>query len=431
MIGFIKRLCRDRRGNALIMVGLSLPLIVGAAGLGTDTVQWVVWKRELQRAADSAAFAGVYARVQDNDGMTAAQAVNNDLDTNNHTKVSLLAAYPQVQYPTGTGYTHAVRVTLGVQRPLGFSGMFLSAAPTIITSATAALVEDGSYCVVALAPEGSALLISGSSNTNLGCGAISNSIDPIHAVGVNGNGHTFIASPVSGAGGVTSTINGSSDVRSFQVPMDDPYAHLSTSVPSGMNCTAFNAHKETRTTTVDGVQVTKTHLTPGCFSNFNAANDTYHLDPGVYYLNNTNLSLSGHTRLVGEGVTIILTGNNPGSLSMNGNSSLDLTAPTSTTCGTFAGTNTCDFENMVLMQSANAATGNNNTINGDNNTLLDGAIYFPRGDLTFSGSSTQAFQCAMVVGYTVEFTGSSTIQNNTAACDADTQVAGRRVRLIA
>ena len=72
MIGFIKRLWRDRRGNALIMAGMTLPIVVGAAGLAVDTIQWTMWKRQLQRAADSAAFAGVYAKVENNANMTAA-----------------------------------------------------------------------------------------------------------------------------------------------------------------------------------------------------------------------------------------------------------------------------------------------------------------------------------------------------------------------
>jgi Flp pilus assembly protein TadG len=418
MIAFLKRLFSDRRGNALMIAGLSLPLVVGAAGLGTDTVQWVVWKRELQRAADSAAFAGVYAKVQNNANMTASQAVSGDLSKNNHTMVSLLGGYPQVAYPTAAGWTHAVQVTLAVQRPLGFSGLFLSNAPTITATATAALVDHGSYCVVGLAPTGSALIIGGSANVNMGCGAISNSIDPIESVGVNGNGHYFAAEPVAAVGGIDGTINGSPELQPFNIPMEDPYAGLSTDVPAGTPCTNFNAH-------IDGPMPTggsggTATLTPGCYTTFNAGNHTYTLQPGTYYLDNTNLNLNGSTRLVGEGVTIILTGTNPGSVTMNGTSSMDLTAPT-----------TGDYANMVLIQAANATTGNNNTINGDNLTALDGAIYFPSGDVTFTGSTAQAFQCAMVVAYTVEFTGSATVQNNTVGCDADTQVQHKAVRLVA
>ena len=119
-------------------------------------------------------------------------------------------------------------------------------------------------------------------------------------------------------------------------------------------------------------------------------------------------------------MTIILTGTSPGSVTMNGTSSIDLTAPTSG-----------EYANMVLIQSPNAAAGNNNTINGDNLSALDGAIYFPKGDVSFTGSTAQAFQCAMVVAYTVEFTGSATVQNDTSVCDADTQVTHKAVRLVA
>ena len=57
---------RDSRGNVIAIAGASLPLIIGAAGLATDTIQWAVWKRQLQRAADSAALAGVHAIVLEN-----------------------------------------------------------------------------------------------------------------------------------------------------------------------------------------------------------------------------------------------------------------------------------------------------------------------------------------------------------------------------
>lgn len=407
-MAFLKRLWRDRRGNAIVIAGMALPIVVGGAGLATDTVQWAMWKRELQRAADSAAYAGVYARVQDNAGMTAEQAVNNDLSKNNTTGIVLLSGYPQISYPTGAGYTDGVQVSIAVRKTLGFSSLFMSQAPTISATGAAALFDADSFCVVALAPSGSALRIGGSANVTMGCGAISNSSDPIEAVGVDGNAHYFAAEPVAAVGAIDGSINGSPDLEEYHIPMDDPYEGISTEPDSP--CKSFNHPSMTNP---DG------SMKPGCYNSFNLTNGTTTLSPGVYYLNNTDLRLSGQQRLVGEGVTIILTGTNPGSLSMNGNSSLDLTAPTSG-----------PYEDLVLIQAANATTGNNNTINGDNNTNLDGAIYFPRGDLTFSGSTGQAFQCAMVVGYTVEFTGSATVQNNTGSCDAATQVAGKKVRLI-
>src|SRR3954468_16749937 len=83
MIKFFKKLWRDRRGNALVLAGASLPLIIGSAGLASDTIQWVLWKRQLQRAADSAAIAGVYATMQNQSNatvQTVSAAVNTDVD---------------------------------------------------------------------------------------------------------------------------------------------------------------------------------------------------------------------------------------------------------------------------------------------------------------------------------------------------------------
>ena len=70
MISFFRKLWHNKRGNALVIAGACLPMIVGAAGLASDTIQWTLWKRQLQRAADSAAIAGVYDREYHNGSST-------------------------------------------------------------------------------------------------------------------------------------------------------------------------------------------------------------------------------------------------------------------------------------------------------------------------------------------------------------------------
>ncbi len=62
MKSFLKKLYRNEKGNALLIAGAGMPLLIGFAGLANDTVQWSLWNRQLQRQADSAALAGVYAR---------------------------------------------------------------------------------------------------------------------------------------------------------------------------------------------------------------------------------------------------------------------------------------------------------------------------------------------------------------------------------
>ena len=86
---------RSKRGNVLAIAGAALPLFIGAAGLATDTIQWTLWKRQLQRAADSAAIAGVYDRGC-NGGLTTGAttrtattlAIAHDLTINLHTCIA-------------------------------------------------------------------------------------------------------------------------------------------------------------------------------------------------------------------------------------------------------------------------------------------------------------------------------------------------------
>ena len=86
---------------------------------------------------------------------------------------------------------------------------------------------------------------------------------------------------------------------------------------------------------------------------------------------------------------------------------------------------------MLMIQSMAAALGNDNLINGNNGMVMDGAVYFPRGKITFSGSSAAATKCAMIVARRVHFSGSTDIQNNTTGCVADSKVKGKVIKLIA
>jgi Flp pilus assembly protein TadG len=433
MIAFAKSLWRDRRGNALVIAGAAMPLIVGAAGLATDTIQWSLWKRQLQRAADSAAIAGVHAKMN---SQVLATGVSNDLARNNHTYATLLSGYPLVDEPGGTtGYDNAVQVTLAVQKELGFSSFFLSAAPIITTTATAAAVNDGIFCAGGLDPSTTAAVsVGGSAHVDLGCGVISNSTSPTESVSTNGSTYSFVASPVAGAGGLPSAINGASNLQPHHLPLADPFLGLyPTTIPAAAQPCANFAQKSTVTSVTGQGQnrVTTESVQPGCFNSFNPGNNTYILQPGVYYLNNTNFSMQGNTTMIGTGVTFILTGTTPGSLQINGTSKLQLTAPTSTTCGTFGGVNSCTYEKMLFIQSANATVNNNNTVNGTNDSFFDGAMYFPKGQVNFNGTSGTSTKCVMVIGWHINFNGNTNLQNNTTGCAANKTFTSKKVRLIA
>jgi Flp pilus assembly protein TadG len=421
MITFLKRIWSDRRGTALVLAGLSMPLLLGSVGLATETIQWALWKRQLQRAADSAAFAGAYARFQDK---SSSGAVTRDLVNNKHIWVPLMSGYPQVSEPADTAtFVRAVQVSLRVQQALTFSSMFMTATPMITVNARAAAIDSGDFCVVALEnTNNSGIIIQGSTIVNLGCGMISNSPSASVSVGVNGNSHNVTADPVAGAGGVPD-INGVTNEQSYHLAQPDPYKDLyNTNVPATLSCGNMTSHTIATTATNAAAGFTQT-LTPGCYTGNNQFKFTGGktlLSPGTYYLNGSDFETSGNAQLVGTGVTIILTGSTPGQIKLNGNGAIVLSAPTS---GTFA--------KMLLMQSASASNVDGNIINGNNGSSFDGSIYFPNQGFTFTGSSGAATKCAMVVTRRVTFSGNSDIQNNTTGCVAPTKVKGKVIKLIA
>ncbi|MCA1652670.1 MAG: pilus assembly protein TadG-related protein [Sphingomicrobium sp.] len=411
MLNKLRELWSDRRGNALIIAAGALPLIIGSAGLASDTIQWTLWKRQLQRAADSAAISGAYARIE---GTSASDAVTTDLTKNNQLWVPLLSGYPQTTTPANTTtWSHQVQVVLAVQQKLGFSSVFISTPPMITATAKAAAVDDGAFCVVSLEHSSDpGITIQGSTTTNLGCGAISDSIAVTTSVNTNGAAYNFASSIVAAVGGLPATITGSANLQPYHLAQPDPYEGLDTSVPSGTSCTNFNSHIVSTSGSV-------TTISPGCYNSWDK-NGNYAMQPGTYYLNNTDFDRTGNGTLTGTGVTIVLTGSNPGTVKTNGTSSINLSAPT-----------TGAFAKILIAQSTAAGVDNNNTINGTNSSTYDGALYFPKGLINFTGTTGAISKCLMVVSKKVNFAGNSNIQNDVNGCTANTTVTGKKIRLVA
>lgn len=426
------KLWKDRRGNALLIAGFAMPMLVGAAGLATDTVQWALWKRQLQRAADSAAFAGTYASAA---GNSVPNAVSLDLQRNNKVGIALLSA-PSIAYPANTAqYTNAVQVTISVKKDLTFASFFMKNQPTITTTATAGMIDIGEYCVRALRKDSTpGIVISGNTTTNLGCRAQSNSRHSTNSVNPNGASYVFNATAVAGVGGLPSSITGTTKLIPHSMELADPFAgKYPTDIPSSAGtCQNFNQMDipSLSTTTGSGTSRVVTRvMKPGCYNSF-APNgqDIYMLKSGTYYLNSTDFKLAGQDTLMvypdpGEanpGVTIILTGSTPGSLAINGTATVNLYAPTS---GTYA--------NMLFIQSSSATTDNNNILNGSATTTYNGGVYFPRGQVTMNGTAGNQTRCLMIVGYTVKFAGNANVQNDKTGCKTPPPQSGKSIRLLA
>lgn len=431
MIAWIRKVWRDRRGNALVIAGAALPLVMGSAGLASDTIEWVLWKRQLQRVADSAAEAGAYAKVAGatlDDCANVASAtysspIGYDVRNNNHLPQTptCTATNPP---PTGSyaADTNAVRVTVSMQRALSFSGMFLTTTPTITASSTATIVPSGKYCVVSL-ETGSVTGIdaTGSTTVNLGCGMITNSTSLSAAVATGSS--SVAASPIAAVGGIPSSTHwGSGTVlQPFTIAQTDPFGTVPLPTPS--SCRSFpnnNPHDVISVANPTGVK---------CFSgsvdikgDVTLASGTYILDGGSLSMTNTGAKLSC------SACTIILmnsSGGSVGSVSLTGGT-LNMTAPST---GCTIGSSGC-YDGMLFYQSRTAASDNSIRINGNNGALLQGALYFPKADITFNGDSGMSANCMQIVAKDVQFTGNSSITNTCPSNVDYGAFAGKKVRIV-
>lgn len=410
-MSWLKRLIRCKRGNTLIVVAAAAPLLIGASAVGLDTIQVTLAKRRLQRSADSAAMAGAYAVLQNGAATT---AVNRDLTHNN--TITLSGAPTIENAPTTGPYSgnmRAVRVVLRADRSVPFMSFFTGSRMAVEVEATASAVPDGIYCVVSLENTASTgVTFAGSSETDLGCGVATNSTGP-EAIKVDGNPRV-IASPIAAVGGVppASSFGPGSVTLPHVPPQPDPFANLpSADIPSDMQCNDIPNN-------YSGI------LTPGCYNGMDLSR-TVVLAPGTYYVNGGALSFGAQANVTGPGVTFVLThrdaATSPTSvatISMNGNATLNLTAPSSG-----------DYNGVLVYQHRNAALTSQH-INGGADMRIDGAFYMPGTELTFNGNAGMEVQCLRLVARRVNFSGNSNLVNTCPANSPTRGFNGLMVRLV-
>ena len=404
---WLRKLSRNERGNALIICAATLPLVIGAAAIGVDTIQVSLARRQLQRAADSAAIAGAYAKYQNQNVNT---AVTHDLTFNND--VTLYGSPTIQNAPTvGTyaGNTRAVRVVLTAHRAVPFVSFFTRSTMTVTTEATAMSVYQGQYCAVALENTNvTGIAIGGSATVNLGCGMISNS--PSATSVTAGGSSSIVASPVAAVGGVPSSSSYAtgSVLMPYSPQQADPFAALPTpTVPSGCSNQSLRVQPNDAPLTV--TTSTNGYVSPGvyCWNGMDIKGTVTLPSNSVIYVNGGTLDFGAQATVNGSNVTFILTSSNATSnpssiaqLSLNAGVTLNLTAPDT---GTYAG--------VLMYQDRRAAFGTSN-INGNSATTLRGSFYFPNRELVFNGTSGMHTECIQLVGRRLGFNGNASINNS-------------------
>jgi hypothetical protein len=392
-----RSLVSNERGNTLIITAATLPLLVGAAAFGVDTILLSLSTRQLQRAADSSAIAGAYAVSQEEDGVAAAR---DDLEEND---------FPALSEPAGVGvgpragFTNTVHVQLTAQRTLPFMSLFTGGSTTLAAEATAALVDEGVFCVVSLYDgEDTGIDVNGNGDLSLGCGMKANSRSE-QAV-TAGGASQLTASPIAAVGGLDGTSNSfvqPTRLQPYSAPQEDPLARVPDPPDNPCQPGLLSNQLDILPALTVGPNSPAQILNPGCYSSLDIKGMATLL-PGTYYIMGGDVEIGAQANLVGLGVTIVMTGEdgNAGDLTINAGANLTLTSSGS---GPYAG---------VLFYRDRRAPNSEVQISGGASLFLTGALYFPSSDVKFVGHSGMNVQCLQLVAQKMRFQGSARIGNS-------------------
>lgn len=377
----MKTLLRDESGQTLIFVALSMTLILGVVGMATDVGTLLHDKRNLQITADSAAIAGA---VQENINPAAAnvQAAGQRAATQNGITNGSNGAVVTINTPPASG-PHAgaagyVEAIVTQTEPVFFMKLFSFTSMNVGARAVAFNGAKNQGCMLALNPTASDTIhLQGSFDVSApGCAVIDDS-NASDAMVFTGGGGTLTAGSVGVVGGATGATGDSTPAPVTGIaPESDPLANLPAPTYNAASCTAAPAGTTWGPAAAGGTV---------CYSGNIKVQNNVTMNPGTYVFPGT-LDFSGNGSLTGTGVTLYFPAPN-GTLggNGNGNTSLNLTAPTS---GTYNGI-------LIYQDPADTNTGE---FNGTPITNLTGIIYMPNAELEISGNSTVNLDTDLIVG---------------------------------
>lgn len=384
-------LAGDRRGGVLIYTAIVTPTLLGFAGLSIDVGLWQANKRVVQAAVDAAAIAGALEVKRTNGNGLIQGAAERDAAANGFNADGgdvLIFRYPP-QTGVAIGDTSAVEVIIQRSTATMFSRLFMPNAVTISARAVARFDIDDT-CLWSLNPTmRGAIKIAGGAQVQLGCGILVNSSD-LEALTQSGTS-CLSASRLKVAGGFTGDCLNPTPLTGVN-QIADPLAALPK--PSYLQGAC---DYDAKIVVNAGETLT---LSPGVYCNdIKIVSDgRVEFLPGVYILDRAGLNISAQATVTGNGVTFYLSENNNTSnnISIAGGASVQLSAPTD---GDLAG--------VLFYQDRNSSSSITHNLTGGSTMDLDGILYFPNNDLTFSGGAALDASSSMLIANSVTFTGNS------------------------
>jgi Flp pilus assembly protein TadG len=380
----------DQAGNVAVIFTLALLPIMSSVGAAVDYSHANSIKTAMQGAVDATALMMVKTAGTLSDTVLTQQANDKFKALFNRPEtvgVQISAQYDAQSRMVTVSSTGSMKTDF--LRVMGFSSVDISAR------AVAVSVGDGLGCVLALNKTASgAITAQGSTTINLnGCSIFDNS-NSATAMTVGGSAKVSalsvgVVGGITGGAGITTT----QGIATGILLNDDPYAKVSVPFFSGCDKHNFSSH------------VTET-INPGVYCGGMKLNAgaVVTLNPGIYFLDQGDLSVSASATLKGTGVTLIFTSStmtNWATATISGGATINLTPPST---GPTAG--------LVMFGDRNIPVGTSFKFNGGASQYLGGAIYFPTGAVTYAGGAGTNTSCTQIIGDTVIFTGNSDLAIN-------------------
>lgn len=420
------------------MVAVLLPVFLGFAGIATEIGFWYTERRAMQGAADNAAFSAAVAYTLGQPWRTeglGVAATNGFTNGTGGVQVSVNMPPTLGNYTNPSRYNAIEVIITKPMRPTFSSVVGLATGPIVPARAVALLDSNNSDCILALSRSaaGAITLNGGTTITMPSCGIGDNSASN-SAFTTKGSANTLTAGSISVVGG--DYLTGSPTINPMpqtgQAPIANPYGSLA--VPKSTDPSPCKGVKDTGggTMTLDAnvpgnsslpynKQVVTVAWPPGGIGSGTAnamvlcgdvtvnGGSTLQLNPGVYIIDGGALNAKNGT-IIGNGVTIIFASssgvNNIGTANIAGNVLVQLTSDTS---GPFPG--------FVFFQDPRAALATkppNASIAGTSGSYINGAVYFPGVQLTYTGNSSGGASgngCTQLIANTIQFSGNVNITN--------------------
>jgi len=437
----VRDVLRDGRGVSGLVFAGSMSALLGFAALAIDGGAWLLARRNAVSAADSAAMAAAVAISYGRgaNGATVAAldtARRNGFAEREGTEITITTPLTSGPY---AGDPTVVEVMIRQLQPSGLSRILFDQDVTVTARAVAALMLTTDACVLALTGP---LIMTGKSTTAGPACLLASNSTAADAIQV-GNTATVNAYSLYSAGGCVGCTN------KF-VTLERPY---STQAPPIENVFQYLDSKVLPTFNSSNCMTPPTSgmILPYednggkayCSDLAVSGNVTLNMRPGTYYFHHASFSVqSGVVRCVdsggrqcadGQGVTIIFTGTDVtriGGPKINATADIRLQAPRNPRSD-------MDYRGVLFFRDPRAHNNNSGSpavqMNGGALSVLEGGMYFPNAYVRYNGGDeVSPSQCTVLIGGTIDMSGSGVTNVNIAKCpELGTPIPRRRVpRLI-